>query len=328
MSSNKAVKIITPTVIGTQIQTERALGLQHNVLDFTTINHALSLRQIVPHLPDPLIRGMEVLPEYNFVSDSSEIFTQCLIIGNGAHKNVTGSSTSNTNIGFNNNPSTNRIDVAIPYTVPVPHRATDTGLYNMIPFLVRPVTDDLSIAERRRFCLRRTMLIDNILYAAYYGRFLEISKTTASIVITEIVDGVETQVEYVPTYNNLHPTHPTEDTSFDGSYGVVTAPIEVIFDEDDIQELRDACRLLYNNENYAIISELGICSGVKKPIEQKYPNSGTGSPINVPANTFFETVACQVNTFISTHVSFVGVDKEYTMQLDLGNTEPVFGTRT
>ncbi len=321
-------RIITRTVIGSALQTERGLGLEHNVLEYTTLNQAISERTIIGNLPEPLTKGMESLPAYDYRTDSDKLFTQYLCIGNGGHKNVTDSGSSDS-AGFVSTPGSsgvvNTVVNGTPYTLPVPHSATDTGLYNQIPFLVREVTDDLTIAERRQYGLRRTIEKDGVLYAAYFGRKLQLDRVTPTINVTHVVDGESTTVEFVPTFNNLRPTHPTEDTSYDASYGNVSASVTVVWDEDQIQDIKDACRILYGNEHLAIISEIAICSAVEKPITQKYPNSGTQSPINVAANTFFEAVACQVVMFISTYVPISFADQEYTLYLDLGATEPLFG---
>lgn len=310
-----ASRIITRTVTGSALQTERGLGLKHNVGEYTTLNQAISERTIISNLPEPLTKGMEVLPNYNYETDSDRLFTQYICIGNGGHRNITGSENSNSSNVLN----------GVPYTVPVPHLATDTGLYNMMPFLVRPVTNDLTIAQRRDYALRRTIEKDGILYAAYFARKLDFDRVTPVINITHVVDGESSTMEFVPTINNLRPTHPTEDTSYDASYANVTASVTVIWDEDQIQDIKDACRILYGSENYAIISEIQVCSAVEKPITQKYPNSGAQAPTNVAANTFFEAVACQVVMHISTYVPISFADREYKLELDLGATEPLFG---
>lgn len=322
-----AERIITRTLLGGLLSTLGTLNLKHNIQDYTTLNQAISLKQIVDPLPEPIVKGMEVLPEYNFQTDSQNLYTQCFVIGNFGHKQINGASTAVGASDLTSNSTTYAPTISIPYTVPVPHLATDTGLYNIIPFVIRPVTDDLTTAHRKRYALRRTIEINSVLYAAYFGRVLDVTQIVPTTSVTEVVDGNETSFEFIPTFNNLRPTHPTEDTSYSASYGNVSAPISILFDEDDIQDLKDACRLLYNNENYAIISEVGLCSAVRKPITQKYPNSGVGTPIAVAANTFYEMVACQITMHITTYVSFVGGDQEYTMGFDLGASEPLFGVK-
>lgn len=318
-----ATRIITRTVLGSQLQTERGLGLKHNVQEYTTLNQAISERTIISNLPEPLTKGMEVLPDYDYQTDSDKIFTQYLCIGNGGHKILAGSTSANG--GFNSSPGESNVTNAIPYTLPVPHLATDTGLYHPIPFLVRPVTADLTIAERRDYALRRTIEKDGVLYAAYFARKINYSQVTPVANVTHVVDGESTTTELVYTMNNLRPSHPTEDVSYNASYANVSASVTVLWDEDQIQDIKDACRILYGSDNFAIISEIAICSGVEKPIAQKYPNTGVQTPTVVANNTFFEAVACQVVMHITTHIPISFADREYKLELDLGATEPLFG---
>lgn len=320
-------RIVTRTAVGASIQTSRGLGLKHNVQDFTTLNQAINERTIIANLPEPLTSGMEVLPVYDYQADSDLLASQYLCIGNGGHKVITGGNgagTSNPNPGNNTN---NGTTIAIPFTIPVEHMATDTGLYNMIPYLGRPVSKGLTISERRQYSLRRTIMLNGELWEFYFARKLVRDRLTPTINITHVVDGESTTAEFVPTINNLKPIHPTEDTSYNASYATVTVPVEVVWNEKQIQDIRDACRVLYGSENFAIISELSICSGVEKSILQKYPNSGPQTPINVPANTFFEAVACQVVMHITTYIPINFSEREYKLEMDFGATEPLYGVK-
>lgn len=304
-----AARIITRTVYGSEIQTIRALGLKHTFKEFTTLNQAISEPSINKNLPVPLTLGMEIAAEYNFETDSNSIFTQYLVVGNGGHQNI-------------NDPND-----AVPYSIPVPHKATDSGLFNLMPFVMRPVTNDLTAAQRRNYGLRRTELIDGVVYAAYYARKIQFPRTTPDVNITTVVDGEEVVEEFIPTINNLRPQHYTQETDYDGAYASVSSFVQIIWDEQAIQDIKDACRLKFGNERMAIISELAICSGIEKPVLQRYP-SAIGSaqvPQNVAANTYFEAVGCQVNVHITTYVPLAYADQEYTLSLDLGATEPLFG---
>ncbi len=315
-------RIVTRTAIGASIQTSRGLGLKHNIQDFTTLNQAINERTIIANLPEPITMGMEVLPVYDYQTDSDLLSSQYLCIGNGGHKVITGGNSTGTGSSVNNG-TTN----AIPFTVPVEHQATDTGLYNMIPFLGRTVAKGLTIAERRDYGLRRTIMKNGELWEFYFARKLKRDRLTPTINITHVVDGESSTAEFVPTINNLKPVHPTEDTSYNGSYATVTVPVEVVWDERQIQDIRDACRVLYGTENVAIISELSICSGVEKPIVQKYPNSGPQTPVNVATNTFFEAVACQVVMHITTYIPINFSEREYKLEMDFGATEPLYGVK-
>lgn len=300
-------RIITRTIYGSQLQTVRQLGLKHEVLEYTTINQALNEPTIIDMLPDPMTRGMEITEPYDYDNDTNSIFTQLLVCGNGGHKNI-------------NNPND-----ATPYTVPVPHLATDSGLFNLLPFLCRDVTDDLSVAERGLYALRRTLDINGVLKAFYFGRKLDFPRTTPDMNLVKVVDGVETIEQFIPTMSNLRPTQQEETADYDGSYVSVSSFLEVSWGAEQIEAMKEACRLLYGNERMTILSELAICSCVFKPVTQRYPTTGAQVPVSAPANTFFEAVATQVNVHITTYIPLSYVDQEYTLSLNLGATEPIFG---
>lgn len=307
-----AARIITRTVYGATIQTVRALGMKHVVLDFTTINQAINEPTIINKLPTPLTRGMEIYDPYDFDNDSNNIFTQYLVIGNGGHENI-------------NNPND-----AVPYSIPVPHKATDSGLFNLMPFVIRSADDDLTVAERRRYALRRTVEVGGVLYAAYYARKIEFPRTTPNVTITKVVDGESITEDFVPTINNLRPVKMAQEMEYMGAYATVSSFVQLVWDEKDIQDAKEAARIMFGNERMAIISELAICSAVEKPCTHRYP-SGAGSaqtPTKLPANVFFEAVACQVGVHITTYIPLSYADQEYTLSLNLGATEPLFGAES
>lgn len=305
-----AERIITRTIYGSTLQTVKALGFKLEVPEFTTLNQAINEPTIVDLLPSTATLGMEIFDEYNVDTDFDAISTKYLAIGNGGHKNI-------------QNPND-----AVPYSVPVPHLATDSGLYNMCPWLVRPVTDDLSIEERKKYRLRRTIIRDGVLYSAYFLRVLEYSRSTPDLMVTTIENGEETSAQFVPTIENLRPSHPTENQDYHGKYANVSAFVPVVMDAKEIKDFKEACRIMFGNERMAIISELAICSGVDKPVTQRYPSTGAQNPMTVPENQFFEVAACQVQVFISTYIPLAYADQEYSFTLDVGATEPLFGVAT
>lgn len=300
-------RIVTRTIVGAQLQTVRQLGLSHEVMEYTTLNQALNEPTIIDLLPNPLTQGMEIADDYDYTTDTENLYTQYVVLGNGGHRNI-------------DNPND-----AVPYTLPIPHLATDTGLYNLMAFLVRPVTDDLTPAERGKYRLRRTVMRDGVLYAAYFARKIDFPRTTPDMNITTIVDGEESSEQFVPTINNLRPSHPEESHNYDGTYASVSSYVQLVWDSKEIEDIKEAARILFGNERMAIISEIAICSGVEKPIKQRYPNTGAQVPTVAPANMFFEAVACQVQVHITTYVPISFVDQEYKLNLDIGATEPLFG---
>ena len=304
-----AERIITRTVYGAVIQTVKQLGLPHIVLDYTTINEAINEETIISHLPADKRRGMEIIDPYDYENDTNRIFTQWLVIGNGGHENI-------------NNPND-----AVPYSIPIPHKATDSGLFSIIPFLLRPATADLTTVERAKYGLRRTVVIDDVVYAAYYARKLEFPQYTPDMILSTVENGQESTEQFVPTIENLRPEKYGDSTQFEGKYVSVSSMTTVTFSAAEIQDLKDAARLMFGNERMAIISELAICSAVSKMVSARYPyvTASAMNPIPVPANMYWDIAACQVNTHITTYVPISFVDQEYSLSLNLGATEALFG---
>lgn len=300
------MRIIVRTVYGSALQTAKQLGIAHDVPDLASLNRALDYDQVVPHQPTLVTQGMEVVAPYIADDDTIAQTLQYFCIGNGGHRTVAGPVNG------------------VPYTAPIPHRASDAGLYNLIPFVVKPVAADLTDLERSIYRLRKTMLIDGTLYAAYYLRQLDIASATADATEVTVVGGVSYPIEFIPTLNNLTPPIPPIGSANNGSYLQVSATINVTFSAQEVQWLKDACALVFGDENYAIISEIGLCHGVEHPVTAVYP--ATGSQVAVAVSTTnVECVGVQVACHISTYYPVIYTNAGFDFTLELGATEPLFG---
>lgn len=296
----------TRTCYGLSAQTSNTTDLVHEIPTYATLNTAMSDPLIVPFQPNVPTLGMEVVDPYNSGADTSKLKLKYLCIGNKGHRVRVGSN-------------------SIPYTEEVPHLATDSGLRGMIPFAVKPVSNDLTISERARYRLRKTMLIEGVLYAAYYCRVLELAATAAETTLTTVTDTGEVTQIFNPTVNNLRPAMPDIGAENDGSYVNVSVLTSVTFTADDILLLKEACLRVFGDENLAIISELAFCSGVTKYTTSRYPNSGTQTPVALPADTFPEVVGIEVAYHTSCYYPANQFNEGLELTVDLGSTEPLFG---
>lgn len=304
-------RIFVRTVYGADLQTARHLGRPHEIQQYTTINEAINDSVLNTHLPAVVTRGMEVTAAYDANVDTQNLNLRVFCIGNGGHANVAGPTGG------------------VPYTRPVPHKASDAGLYHQIPFVVRqlsPINEDLDVTQRAKYRLRRTIEVGGNLYAAYFGKVLDFSTTITEKLLLTTVNGVTTQAPFVPTVNNLRPQAPTLSSPTTGTFLEVSAGTVIPFTAEEVRWLREACDLLYLDENYAIISEIALCSGVDKEVTQKYPNSGTQTLAPSVGGPFYETVACQANVHISTYHPMVFNNSGLDLSYDVGATEPLFGT--
>lgn len=297
-----------PTIYGAAFINARMRAQPHEVLPFTTMNEAINNNTIVQNQPTPNTRGMQYCAPYSYEDDSINLSMGYFVIGNGGHRNVVGATD-----GF-------------PYTDDVDHSADNSGLYRMIPFAVKPVSSDFTIAERARYRLRRTVDIGGVLHAAYFARKMVFDDSTSEIYKTTVSNGEPIVSSFTPTINNLRPTPPTYGVQNDGSYMSVSSPIVFDFTDDDVALLIEACTTLYGNPHYAVISELGLCTGVDKMVTSQYPATGAQNPSSANNPQVQEAVAVQLAAVMSTYYAVGLTNETFTTTLDLGSTIPLFGT--
>lgn len=301
------MRIITRTIYASSLQTALMLNIEHIVEPFSSLNDALTEPVVIPNLPTVITRGMEVFAPYIASTDTANLATNCFCIGNGGHRIISGPPPS------------------IPYPDTIPHRPSDSGLFNMLPFIVRPAANDLTEIERQNYRLRRTLDIDGTLYVAYYLKRIETATVSPENTLVTIVESNPVSVPFAPTINNLHPSVPPIGSVNNGSYLQTIATLNISFTATDVEELKAACQLLYNNENLAIISEIGIVQAADHLVLQRYPVSGTQTAANV-VGTFHEVVGAQIAAHISDYYPVVYTNDGFDITVDVGAAEPLYGT--
>ena len=205
-------------------------------------------------------------------------------------------------------------------TTPIPHSPRHASLYNQIPFLIRPIDDDISSTERAKYRLRVPISLNNNTYIAYYLRTLDLTSVTPVVQIRNVNNGVITTNTFTPTTGDLAPVAPNlnninlNDPS--GDYLVSTALVNFTLSATDITNIREACQLLYGDQRYAVINEIALVTGVDKILSGV---AGSNGSIN-----YTETIAAQVASFISSEMYILTENnQELTIQLDLGSVEPL-----
>lgn len=270
----------TPTIWNAVFTTAKARGLPINIPTYSTINEVINDGVLVPSIPSVPTAGMEMAEPYNYTTDSDLLKVTLFCIGNGGHRQVNGGTG------------------VVPIFTQKPHRATDAALYHMIPFVVKPIAFDLTGADRAKFRLRRTLSIGGDLYAAYFGRVLPVA--TGDVDMEQLIiqsGGNQVKSIFTPSINNLRITEPPLTGSTDTVYVSSDYQESLTFSDQDVTWLEEACTLLYGDPNYAMVSEVAICTGADKPITEVYPATGTQTPAAPTGATRYETVGCQVYTF-------------------------------
>ena len=207
----------------------------------------------------------------------------------------------------------------IPLTSPIEHDPTHAALYGHLPFVLRPVMNDLPKEKRDQYALRKELLIGAEKYYAYYLKRLDFTNAKVNYYKTTVIDGEETTVPYVPNSGNLSPLKPkisaTSVTTTSSSTVYASTEVTINFNAFDVEELINACKILYNDERYAIISEIAICSGVDRQLSGL---TAGNSQIVVK-----EAICVQVNAFVSASHNVAETNQGFTRIIDLGENEPL-----
>lgn len=287
MSTSSGMRIVTRTVYGAAMQTAQYLGIPYVPTDN---RGTLNLKfEILSNTTPPAGSSHEV---------------QYYVIGNGGHEAITGAN-------------------GVPYTRPVPHAATDAALFNHLPFVLRPVNNDLTADQRSNYALRRTETHNGQDYYAYYAKRVPMSTVSVEMhrVMVDETTGETSETAFVPDQDNLNPTpqqvyDSNGEVIVSGEYVTGSGIAEIAFTETDAAELREVARILYDNEDMAIISEIGMVGGTD--IDTSVLTTG-----NVEV-TFSEVVAAQVTTFVAVYYQLSMQNNGFDFTADIGITEPLF----
>ena len=277
------MRIITRTIYGSALQTALTLNLPYEAEENTTLNERFN-----------------ILPSIGFNNVRPAVKYLC--IGNKGHKVITG------------------VD-GIPFTTPVNHRATDAGLFNPIPFVLRPIEDDhnsIYASSRAKYALRKIETHGDRQYAAYYLKRMNLDSNVVSMQKTTVVDGVSTTVDFIANTENLNPNQPelppNQVITTNGVYLSASSIIPIIFTELDVAELINVAEILYGNTSLAIISEFGLCSG-----------SDYSTTLDLTNINFTEAVGVQIATHITGYYPVAFTNKGFELLIEAGATEPLLG---
>ena len=269
---------ITRTAYGSALQTTLFDGIPFDLIPFTTLNENFNV--LSGQAP-----AAGVIPKATY-----------FCIGNGGHQLATGTG-------------------GVALIEEVPHLATDAGLYSYLPFILRAINNDIPAGTQAAYALRKQITVAGQQYFAYYLKRIPTNASVIGLTLETVNNGTTTSVAFTPTAANLTPTPPVINNTgvnvLTSQYVNVSATMPMVFTQQECTELLNAATILYGDPAYAIISEMGICSGVDYPI-----TLSTGV-------TFIEAIAVQICSFINTmHViqyTATGITGSY----QVGSNDPL-----
>lgn len=220
------MKYGTSTVYLNQLLQHLLYNKQYLPEAYTTLNEAYS--HLTNVTPDP----------------TATYDIHCFSIGNGGHKKELLTDQSPKNV--------------------ITHSATDVNLYSSIPFIVRELDNDLDDVTRENYRMRVLFNKNNVDYVAYYLKKYTIDTEVDTNIVTYDATMKPSVNNYVPDSSNLNPV--PDEVQSTNAYGMkiinTSVSRSVTLDANDITEIKNACNIVFGSEDYAIISEIGLYSGV------------------------------------------------------------------
>ena len=270
---------VTRTVHSAYLQTCQLLGLPVVIKPNSTLNQKFDINADMA------------------ISETDKLTMKYVTIGNGGHKVSTGVN-------------------GIPVPEPVQHTPRDAALYNHLPFVLRLPSNDLTANQRAKYRLRKHEVHDGVNYVAYYLKVLDMAATVPQLELRTVVNGVTTATPYVPTLSDLNPTPPAIGSGgvivSTGDYIAATAKIPFVMTPDDINELLNVANVIYGDESYSIISEIGLCSGVDRSVTGDFNGTTTG---------YTEAIGVQVCNFIGAFFAAKFSNNGINILFDAGSSE-------
>lgn len=272
------------TIYGSALQVAQMLGVPYVIKANTTLNERFEILQ------DAVI------------ADSIYPRVAYFCIGNGGHQSEQGAD-------------------SIPLVRQVQHRATDASVYKPIPFVLRAINNDLTALERAKYALRRLEVHSGISYYAYYLKRIPLDNVTVDMEHRTTDDsGITTATTFIATPANLVPLPPllsnVGTNVLTDEYVTVAARLSIALTKEECTEILDACRIVRGDDRYAIISEIGICSGAPKVV------------LLEDNTNFEEAVGVQITTHVATFHQVRYAASGIGGLFDLGTAEPLFALDT
>lgn len=197
------------------------------------------------------------------------------------------------------------------------HKRTDAALWGQIPFVLRDMDNDLTDTEREKYRLRKIEEHNGVSMIAYYMRVLP--EASDAIVITEstYIDAgggsvITEETTFTPSSDNAALSLSERDVI--GTPGNVTyasdSNIDIEFNENDVNELRNVGMVINNDPDYASISEVALAHGVDKSVTTTETETGD-------VLTYTEAIMATITMFITGMYRQPSLESSFTFQSSL-----------
>lgn len=276
---------VSRSIYGAQLQSNLLFGLPHNPPANSTLNETYDIY-------DQLDLLDAEVPSLNYYA-----------IGNKGHRLV--------NAAWGGKTST------------IGHGAGDAGVYQALPFVIRPAASDLDATTRAKYGMRVPIDIGGTMYWAYYLKRIDKSNLSSELKLTTVNEGIKTTTTFSPDNSNLTPTPPELPNSgvitSNGSMLSVVTVLDISLDANDVAEIVNAADILFGDPEAAIISEIAMVTAYPKVVNLLTVNRTSTS------GTYVEAIKAQTAAFAGSSHQLTSANNGIKMTLNMGASEPLFG---
>lgn len=161
------------------------------------------------------------------------------------------------------------------------HKAVDFNAFYPIPFVIRELGDDLDPVTRDNYRMRVVKKIGDKMYVMYYLKLIGFDEFDPSMKVGERdpETGNEKERPYIPRAEDLQPK-PYELTSTNNipitnTYINSTGKMDLSLTGNDLEEVRNVCRILFNDAGKAAINEMYLAYGVETRFDGQITGGAT-----------------------------------------------------
>jgi len=143
------------------------------------------------------------------------------------------------------------------------HRPTDGALFRHIPFIARPLDQDLTNVEKDRYRLRVTRFINGIEYVFYFLKLIDDVAANSKLLYVTSDSGetflslFSTEVDHILT-PVMEERDRVNDTLID--YIAYSQHATITITDVELNEIYNACNLYYGGPMNVVLGELGLVS--------------------------------------------------------------------
>lgn len=192
------------------------------------------------------------------------------------------------------------------------------SLLGHVPFVMRPVGNDLTAQERLNYRMRRIEEHNGQQYVAYYLRKLDASQGSVGVEHRKLIDNNIVPSAWEPTLADLNPTpitaNPNQVIRTGDDYLSAVRRFELNFTPNDIQEIMDAVNIIYGDPDKANLTEFALVSGVDRSVQGSF---------NGTLQNYTEAIYAQVTDFVKSTISCPNALLGTKIFLDAGSNEPL-----